>query len=105
MADRIHRVRFKHLSKRDKITIIEDYILPEILEMVGFSKDSVRFADDTIDFIITSYTFEAGVRKLKEKIFEIIREINLQYITEKRSYEFPIIDTMSREIFSTSQVN
>ena len=39
--------------KRDKITIIEDYILPEILEMVGFSKDSVRFANDTIDFIIT----------------------------------------------------
>ena len=102
LADRIHRVRFKHLSKRDKITIIEDYILPEILNMVGFSKDSVKFAEDTIEFIITSYTFEAGVRKLKEKIFEIIREINLQYITEKKSYEFPIIINTDkvREIFS-----
>jgi ATP-dependent Lon protease len=102
LADRIHRVRFKHLSKRDKITIIEDYILPEILEMVGFSRDSVKFADDTIEFIITSYTFEAGVRKLKEKVFEIIREINLEYITEKRSYEFPIIINVDkvRDIFS-----
>ena len=102
LADRIHRVRFKHLSKRDKITIIEDYILPEILEMVGFSKESVKFDKDTIEFIITSYTYEAGVRKLKEKIFEIIREINLQYITEKNSYEFPIIITSDkvREIFS-----
>ena len=102
LADRIHRVRFKHLSKRDKITIIEDYILPEILEMVGFSKESVKFDKDTIEFIITSYTYEAGVRKLKEKIFEIVREINLQYITEKNSYEFPIIITSDkvREIFS-----
>ena len=102
LADRIHRVRFKHLSKRDKITIIEDYILPEILEMVGFSKESVKFDKDTIEFIITSYTYEAGVRKLKEKIFEIIREINLQYITEKNSYEFPIIITSDKvkEIFS-----
>ena len=43
-----------------------------------------------------------GVRKLKEKVFEIIREINLEYITEKRSYEFPIIINVDkvRDIFS-----
>ncbi len=43
-----------------------------------------------------------GVRKLKEKVFEIIREINLEYITEKRSYEFPIIIDVEkvRDIFS-----
>ena len=102
LADRIHRVRFKHLSKRDKITIIEDYILPEILEMVGFDKDNLMFAEDTIEFIITSYTYEAGVRKLKEKIFEIVREINLQFLTNKESCEFPIVVTIDKvkEIFS-----
>ena len=72
---RIHRVRFKHLSKRDKITIIEDYILPEILEMVGFSKESVKFDKDTIEFIITcAYTYEAGVRKLKERYLKLLEK-------------------------------
>ena len=34
--------------------------------MVGFSKDSVRFADDTIDFIITIIHLKQS-RKLKKK--------------------------------------
>ena len=33
-----YRVRFKHLSKRDKITIIEDYILPEIFKWLVLVK-------------------------------------------------------------------
>ena len=33
-----------------------------------------------LEYIIVNYTNEAGVRKLKEKLFEIIREINLRYL-------------------------
>ena len=38
---------------------------------------------------IEKYTQEAGVRKLKEILFEIISEINLELLEEK-SYELPI---------------
>ena len=31
--------------------------------------------------MIESYTYEPGVRKLKEKVFEILRELNLRYLT------------------------
>ena len=31
------------------------------------------------EYIIENYTYEAGVRKLKEKLYEIIREVNLNY--------------------------
>ena len=41
-------------------------------------------------YIINTYTNEAGVRKLKEKLFEIIREINLQYLLGNLQ-TFPII--------------
>jgi ATP-dependent Lon protease len=46
--------------------------------MVGFAKNEILFDDDIIKYIIETYTLEAGVRKLKEKIIEIIRDINLQ---------------------------
>ena len=34
-------------------------------------------------YLIEKYTWEAGVRKLKEKLYEIVREINLRRIMGK----------------------
>ena len=102
LADRIHRIKFKHLTKTDKIHIIHDYILPEILEVVGFSGDSITIDDETIEYIILSYTYEAGVRKLKERMFEIIREINLRYLTNDLKLPIHIDKTLVTDIFSTT---
>ena len=90
LADRIHRVRFNHLTNNDKIHIINNYLLPELLETVGFKKGNIIFPDNVIIYLIQNYTFEAGIRKLKQKIFEIIREINLQFIMGKFP-NFPIV--------------
>ena len=59
LADRIHRVKFNQLSKSDKVHIINNYLLPELLETVGFSKNSLKFSKDVIEYIISNYTFEA----------------------------------------------
>jgi ATP-dependent Lon protease len=90
LADRIHRVKFHHLSNKDKVHIIQHYILPELLQTVGFSKGNITISQEVIEFIINNYTFEAGIRKLKEKVFELVREINLRYLTNKNIPEFPI---------------
>jgi ATP-dependent Lon protease len=52
-------------------------MLPEICKEVGFNKDELIFTDELIKNLIETYTNEAGVRKIKEKIVEIIRDINL----------------------------
>ena len=43
-----------------------------------------------LEHIINSYTQEAGVRKLKEKIFEIVREINLRYLMDAENQKINI---------------
>ena len=78
LKDRITIIETKQLDIKEKIIIIKNYLLPEILTMVGFAKNEVLFDDNIIKYIIETYTLEAGVRKLKEKIIEIIRDINLQ---------------------------
>ena len=93
LLDRIHRVKFDSLSVTDKLTITNKYLLPEIYEKIQL-KDTIRFPDEIITYIIKTYTYEAGVRKLKEILTEIIREINLEILTKKRSIdEIPIIIT------------
>lgn len=90
LADRIHRVKFNHLSNKEKIVIIQNYIFPEILNTVGFSNENIIIDDKCIEYIIDNYTNEAGVRRLKEYMFEIVREINLRSINNNDNIVYPI---------------
>lgn len=91
LLDRIHRVKFSHLSFDEKLVITRKYIFPEIFKKMGLEQ-IIEMDDEVIGFIIEHYTCEPGVRKLKELLFEIIGEINLEilYNTEHTEYTLPI---------------
>lgn len=79
LLDRIHRIRFDNLTLEDKMVIVKDYLLPEINEKMGFY-DSVVLSESVIEYIIETFTMEPGVRKLKEVIFDLYGEINLELL-------------------------
>ena len=74
LLDRIHRIKFDFLSLENKLTIAKDYLFPEIFSNMGL-EDTIEIDDEVIKYIITEYTCEPGVRKLKELLFEIFGEI------------------------------
>ena len=80
LRDRITVIETKAYTIQDKINIINNYMLPSILKDVGFSKGEIIITDEIIKYIINTYTNEAGVRKIKEKLVDIIRDINLTMI-------------------------
>lgn len=77
LKDRITIIETKPLTLPEKLVIIQKYMLPEIFSEVGFNTNELIFSDKIIEFIINTYTNEAGVRKVKEKLIEIVRDINL----------------------------
>tara|TARA_B100001758_G_scaffold171495_2_gene148425 strand:+ start:27972 stop:31151 length:3180 start_codon:yes stop_codon:yes gene_type:complete len=79
LLDRIHRVKFDYLSLQDKIVIVKKYILPETYKQMGL-ENTIYIDDDLIEYIIEEYTNEPGVRKLKQLIFDIVGEINLEVL-------------------------
>ena len=89
LLDRIHRIKFDHLTLDDKLEISHKYILPEFYEK--FNMKDLNFSNEVLTYIIENYTNESGVRKLKEIIFEIISEINLE-ILKNDIDNMPIID-------------
>ena len=94
LLDRIHRIKFDSLTIDDKIIICKTHLLPEIYKKVGL-EDTICFSENTIKFIIEEYTLEPGVRKLKEILFEIIAEINLNILKDmKICVEIPIVITI-----------
>ena len=89
LLDRIHRIKTKQLTKQDKFQIVSNYLLPDILKSVGFNSNDIILSKENLLYIIDTYTNEAGVRKLKEILYEIIRELNLQYLIGTQT-TFPI---------------
>ena len=90
LLDRIHRIKFDHLSLEDKLTITKNYLFPEIYKNMGLD-GVINISDSVIEYIIEKYTSEPGVRKLKELLFEIVGEINLSILKNNTlDYDIPI---------------
>lgn len=79
LLDRIHRIKFDNLALNDKLVITRKYILPEITKKMGL-EECVELSDEVISHIIETYTLESGVRKLKEVIFDLYGEINIELL-------------------------
>jgi len=88
LLDRIHRIKFEHLSIEEKLTICEEYMLPEIYKKMG-QEGNIIINSEILKFLIEKYTCEAGVRKLKEILFEIVGEINLELIQNIEDITLP----------------
>ena len=95
LLDRIHRIKFDSITVEDKLVIMRNFILPEIYKKMGVD-DMIVISDAVIETIITDYTAEPGVRKLKEIMFEIIGEINLDILKNNIAIgqDIPIILTI-----------
>jgi hypothetical protein len=103
LLDRIHRIKFENLSIKEKIVIVKKFILPEINTKMGF-ENIIELNDECIQYIIESYTLEPGVRKLKEILFDLYGEINLELLKYKNNLEnTPIIMTI--ELLETTYMS
>ena len=94
LKDRINIIETKPYTLLEKIDIIQQYMLPEILKDVGFNKNEIIFTPEIITYLIDTYTNEAGVRKIKEKIIDIVRDINLNIIHCTELYPTPYTVTI-----------
>ena len=102
--DRIHRIKFSSLTQSNKIHIIKHYSLNDILEDIGLNHNNIIFPEEVIIYIIRNYTNESGIRKLKEKIYEIVREINIRNLQQKITYPFLVDKHFVQEIFKNNSI-
>lgn len=89
LRDRMIRIKTEGYNIHDKITIVQKYILPEILIQYKFDISDIIFNDDIIRQIISNVENEDGVRNLKRGIDNIVSNINLKRLTEEEPLPFP----------------
>jgi len=89
LLDRIHRIKFDNLSTKDKLVVANKFIIPNINKKMGF-ENVVHIEDDVIEYIIENYTMEPGIRKLKEMLFDLFGEINIELLNFNETSSMPI---------------
>lgn len=85
LLDRLKEINIEAYTLKDKLNICNNFIIPEIESNIGFNKNIINWNDDVLEYLITNYTNEAGVRSIKRTIEDIYMELNL-YKLKKESY-------------------
>lgn len=80
LRDRFTELEIEALSKEQKIAIIQNFTLKKLCNKIGINE--ITIDAEIITHIITNYTREPGIRKLIEKISEILKHINVCEIND-----------------------
>ena len=73
LRDRMEIIEIPGYTMEDKVKIVRNFIIPEQLEEHGLKPESISIDDESIRFLIESYTREAGVRSLKREVAGVMR--------------------------------
>jgi len=78
LLDRMTRIKTNGFDKKQKTTIVKDYVLPRILTEFGMTSKDVTFEEDTIQRLIEDHCDnEKGVRNLKRNVETVVAKLNI----------------------------
>ena len=89
LKDRMYRIHTDGYDKTQKTVIAQKYMIPKIEKNINFEKGNIIIEDETLDFIIETYTEkEKGVRNLKRCLEIIYTKLNLYRLMKPGSELF-----------------
>ncbi len=74
LVDRMEIIELSTYTKREKLEIAKDHLIPKQLKRHGMTKRMLKITDDALVEIIDYYTREAGVRGLERTIATLCRK-------------------------------
>lgn len=77
LLDRMNIVQFNTPTVEEKVAIAQKHLIPRAIFEIGLQKSDVTFTDSTVEYIISNYTKEMGVRALDRALFKILGTLNV----------------------------
>ncbi len=84
LLDRMEIIEISTYTKREKLDIARDHLIPKQLKRHGMTKKMLKISDDAIIELIDYYTREAGVRNLERAIASLCRKAGKKLLEEER---------------------
>ena len=83
LIDRMEIIELKIYTKREKISIAKNHLIPKQLKRHGLSKKTLKIEDSALSEIIEYYTHEAGVRNLERTIASLCRKAAREIVSDE----------------------
>lgn len=90
LRDRLELIELNTYTKFEKVHIAKEHLIKIELQENGIKPEMIEFEDDALDYLIESYTREAGVRDLRRKIGTIMRKFAVKYL-EDNSFDHLVV--------------
>ena len=83
LRDRMEIIRLSGYSEEEKIEIAKRYLIPRQLAHTGLTAAQVKLDDSTVQYVVSRYTREAGVRQLEQVLGRVIRKAAVHFAEGK----------------------
>ncbi|MCB0364258.1 MAG: endopeptidase La [Bdellovibrionaceae bacterium] len=80
LRDRMEVINISGYTENDKVLISKKHLIDRQIEQNGITKENIEFTDEGIQFLISHYTREAGLRNLEREIGSICRKVAKKYV-------------------------
>jgi len=81
LSDRMYKIKLDKFTPKDKIIIARKHLIKDICSNFNITKEHILFSDENIEYIVSKYTDEHGVRTLRRAIETIISKLNILLLT------------------------
>ncbi len=82
LMDRMEIIELGIYTKREKIEIAKDHLIPKQLKRHGLNRRTLKITEDALVEVIDYYTREAGVRNLERSIATLCRKAGKKMLSE-----------------------
>jgi ATP-dependent Lon protease len=75
LLDRMEVIEIPGYTREEKKAIAKQFLIPKQLSEHGLTAERLEFTDSAIDTLVDSYTREAGVRTLEQRVAAVCRAV------------------------------
>lgn len=83
LLDRMEIIEMNGYTIEEKVEILRQHLLPKQLKEHGVDLKSINIPKKVMEFIVTKYTRESGVRKLDKEVANVVRYIAKSIVLEE----------------------
>ena len=103
LLDRMEIIELGIYTKREKLAIAKDHLIPKQLKRHGMNKKMLKITDAALVEVIDYYTREAGVRTLERKIATLCRKAGKLFL-EKETRHLVIDEKNVKDFLGTRKL-
>lgn len=74
LFDRMEVIGLSGYTDTEKLNIAQKFLLPKLFKEYGIAKQQCKISTEVVNFVISEYTREAGVRQLERTLGKLVRK-------------------------------